>query len=51
MTQGKIRKIKLAAQAYLQAYPAQMEALRFDVVGIHPEGKGYRFNWVKGAVQ
>ena len=51
VTQGKIRRIKLAAQAYLQAYPAQVEAVRFDVVGISPVGKGYRFNWVKGAFQ
>ncbi|HOL99680.1 MAG: YraN family protein [Limnochordia bacterium] len=51
VTQGKIRRIKLAAQAYLQAYPAQVEAVRFDVVGISPEGKGYRFKWVKGAFQ
>ncbi len=51
VTPRKMRKIKLAALAYLQAYPHAVEAVRFDVVGISPEGTGYRFNWVKGAFQ
>ncbi|HBG09950.1 MAG: YraN family protein [Firmicutes bacterium] len=51
VTPGKIRKIKLAAQAYLQSREPEVEAVRFDVVGISPEGTGYKFNWVKGAFQ
>lgn len=51
VTPSKIRKIKLTAQAYLQSYPEEVQEVRFDVVGISPEGKGYRFNWVKGAFQ
>lgn len=49
VTPAKTRKIKLAAKAYLQICPHEVEAVRFDVVGISPEGTGYRFHWVKGA--
>jgi len=51
VTPGKIRRIKLAAQAYLQIHAQEVEAVRFDVVGISPHRKGYRFKWVKGAFQ
>lgn len=51
VTPNKVRKIKMTAQAYLQSYPREVQAVRFDVVGISPHPTGYRFNWVKGAFQ
>ena len=51
VTPSKIRKIRLAAQGYLQRYPQEVSAIRFDVVGISPQTTGYRFNWVKGAFE
>ena len=51
VTPGKVRKIKLVAQAYLQRYARDAAFVRFDVVGISPQGAGYRFNWVKGAFE
>lgn len=51
VTPRKAQKIKLVAQAYLQRYAPDAPYVRFDVVGISPEGAGYRFHWVKGAFE
>lgn len=51
VTPRKIQKIRLVAQAYLQRYAQEIPYVRFDVVGISPQGAGYRFDWVKGAFE
>ena len=51
VTPRKIQKIKLVAGAYLQRYTHDLPVVRFDVVGISPQGASYRFNWVKGAFE
>jgi putative endonuclease len=50
VTPRKQRKVKLVAEAYLQRF-SEMPIVRFDVVGISPQGSGYRFDWVKGAFE
>lgn len=51
VTPRKIQKIKLVAQAYLQRCAEEVPYVRFDVMGISPQGTGYRFDWVKGAFE
>lgn len=51
VTSRKQRKIKLTAEAYLQIYSEAVPFVRFDVIGISPQGLGYSYQWVKGAFE
>lgn len=51
VTFRKQQKIKLVAKAFLQRYSREIKYVRFDVVGIKPQGIKYGFNWVKGAFE
>lgn len=50
VTRKKQQKIKLVAKVYIQRF-AEPPTVRFDVVGISPQGSGFRFEWVKGAFE
>ena len=50
VTKRKQEKIKLVASVYLDRL-AYVPCVRFDVVGIVPEGSDYRIHWVKGAFE
>lgn len=51
VTPRKQRKIRLTAEAYLQICSEEVPFVRFDVVGITPQGLGYSYQWVKGAFE
>ncbi len=45
----KRRKLGLTALAWLQKHKACDNAVRFDVVGVKPDGSGFSIDWVPGA--
>jgi putative endonuclease len=47
----KQSRIIHTASHYLQRHDSAFEACRFDVVGVSPDGKRYKFQWVKDAFQ
>ena len=47
----KRRKLELTALAWLQKHQACDRAVRFDVVGVQPDGPAYSLDWIQGAFE
>ena len=47
----KRRKLELTALAWLQKHQACDSAVRFDVVGVQPDGPAYSLDWIQGAFE
>lgn len=47
----KRRKLELTALAWLQKHKACDSAVRFDVVGVKPDGTAFALDWVQGAFE
>jgi len=48
---SKRRKLELTALAWLQKHKACDSAVRFDVVGVRPDGPAYSLDWIQGAFE
>ena len=48
---SKRRKLELTALAWLQKHKACDSVVRFDVVGVRPDGPAYSLDWIQGAFE